>query len=138
MKHWSGIVETSSSSILRKIHTDNSLVAKKCPTNVKWSWMEFNAWCIFSWNRWKSAELSKKSHKKVKLIIFENNNTMTFQWAVVHTNRTRGFKIRAIQGMDNWETKKMILARLYRPIHAQKLCKITRKCVKLIFTKWKP
>ena len=138
MKHWSGIVETSSSSILRKIHTDNSLVAKKCPTNVKG--VEWNSMhgVFFPEIDESLLSLGKKSHKKVKLLIFENNNTMTFQWPVVHTNRTRGFKIRAIQGMDNWETKKMILARLYRPIHAQKLCKITRKCVKLIFTKWKP
>lgn len=66
--------------------------------------MELNdtKWPIFSWNRWKSGDISKKvTWKVVENITFENNNIIAFEWVVIHPNCTSGSKIAAMQKLGD-------------------------------------
>ena len=97
-------------------------------------------WChmtYFSWNRWKTADLSKRKYMKMtKCIVYETNSIIAFQWGVIHPNRTSGSEI---QMLENWETKKLTSSRNFSHTLQipQKFCGIARKCVKLNFRKWK-
>ena len=75
----------------------------KTSNGVEWGWMMPHD--VFFWNQWKTVDICKNiTWKVVKSIISENNNIVSFQWRVIHPNRTSCSEISKIQ-IGRWQSR---------------------------------
>ena len=121
------MVDPSFFSFLRDLHTDNTLRTNKYTKKIRLGWMELNiATCHIFLELMINCDVSKTiTWNVLKRIIFENNNVIALQWGDIHSNRTNGLEIRAIERLKIGRQKRWRQEDISdRPLRHRKFAKL--------------